>query len=34
MPVYFQIELKESPLHGLGIFAVEKIPKGAVIWSW
>lgn len=30
---YFKTKLSESKQHGIGIFADEKIPKGALIWS-
>ena len=32
MPIVFKTEQKESSLHGLGLFALEDIPKGATWW--
>jgi SET domain-containing protein len=26
--------LDRSPIHGIGVFAGERIPKGTVIWRW
>lgn len=34
MPFLFRTEVKESPLDGLGVFALENIPKGATYWVW
>ena len=28
------MEIKESPVHGKGLFSLEDIPKGSVYWSW
>ena len=25
---------KSSPIHGIGLFADEDIPKGTVVWEW
>ena len=33
MPFPYKIEVKRSNLEGLGLFACEDIPKGAVWWS-
>lgn len=32
MPVLFKTQVKESPIHGSGLFAMEDIPKGSVWW--
>lgn len=34
MPYAFKCEIKESPVHGKGLYACEDIPKGAVYWAW
>lgn len=34
MPCLFKTEVKPSPIHGLGLFAMEDIPRGAVYWAW
>ena len=28
------MEIKASPVHGVGLFSMEDVPKGAVYWSW
>lgn len=33
MPVLFKTQIKESPIHGVGVFAMEDIPKGSVWWT-
>lgn len=27
-------EVRPSPIHGLGLFALERIPRGTVVWSF
>jgi hypothetical protein len=34
MPYAYKCEIKESPVHGKGLYACEDIPKGAVYWAW
>jgi len=34
MPYLFKIEIKESPLHGRGVFALEDIPQGSTYWIY
>ena len=33
MPILFKTEVKESSLAGLGLFALEDIPKGSIWWT-
>jgi hypothetical protein len=33
MPILFKFSNKVSPLHGMGLFAEEDIPKGAIWWT-
>jgi uncharacterized protein len=34
MTLYVETRLKESPIHGLGVFAAHDIKKGTVIWKY
>lgn len=33
MPILFKTAIQESSLAGLGLFALEDIPKGSVWWT-
>ena len=33
MPILFKTEIKKSSFEGLGLFALEDIPKGSVWWT-
>lgn len=33
MPVLFKTQVRESPIHGFGLFALEDISKGSVWWT-
>jgi hypothetical protein len=33
MPFLYKIEIKQSPIHGRGVFALEDIPEGATYWE-
>jgi len=32
MPLLFKTEIRNSEIHGKGVFALEDIPKGATYW--
>ena len=34
MPCLYKMEIRDSPIHGKGMFALEDIPKAAVYWVW
>jgi SET domain-containing protein len=34
MPCLYKTEIKESKVHGKGMYAMEFIPKGAIYWVW
>lgn len=35
MPMlYVKTEIRPSPIHGVGLFAMQMIPKGALIWKF
>jgi len=27
-------EIRPSPIQGVGVFAIEPIPKGTIVWAW
>jgi hypothetical protein len=34
MPTLFSAEVKESEIEGKGLFTLEDIPKGAIVWAF
>lgn len=32
--LYIKTKLAPSPIHGIGVFAEEFVPKGAKVWEW
>jgi hypothetical protein len=34
MPFTIETEVKESPIHGKGLFALEPIAKGGIVWTF
>jgi hypothetical protein len=34
MPFTIETEVKDSPIHGKGLFALEPIAKGGVVWTF
>ena len=32
--LYVKTEIRPSPIHGVGLFAAQAIPKGALIWKF
>ncbi len=34
MPYLIPLEVRESPIHGRGLFALEDVPEGTVYWTY